>query len=244
MNFGSLFAGIGGIDLGLERAGMECSWQVEIDEFCTKVLTKHWPDVPKYGDIRDVGKENLETVDLIAGGFPCQPVSISGEKKGESDERWLWDDFYRIICEIRPKWILVENVPGLLSTRNGRLFGGILRDLSTLRYDAEWQTIQAATIGAPHLRDRVFICAYPNGSIGNSEGVFYKKLDKKKSSVWEFGGMDSTRAWEKTINELCLLDDGLPSGVGELAALGNAVVPQVAEHIGRMIMEANKCSST
>jgi len=117
LSVGSLFSGIGGIDLGLERAGMKIAWQVEIDEFCLKVLRKHWPEVPKYGDIRKIDPKELEPVDLIAGGFPCQPVSIAGKKLAQKDERWLWPEFARIIRMVRPKYVLVENVPGLLCGR-------------------------------------------------------------------------------------------------------------------------------
>ena len=113
--FGSLFAGIGGIDLGLERASWECRWQVEIDPFCQKVLAKHWPDVRRYGDVRDCGKHNLETVDLIAGGFPCQPYSLAGKRGGESDDRNLWPEYRRIVAELRPAWVLAENVPGIIN---------------------------------------------------------------------------------------------------------------------------------
>ena len=98
--FGSLFSGIGGMDLGLERAGMVCRWQVEINTFCQMILTKHWPDVPKYADIRTVGGSNLEKVDLVAGSFPCQPYSIAGKRRGKEDDRYLWDEMLRIIREV------------------------------------------------------------------------------------------------------------------------------------------------
>lgn len=95
IRFGSLFSGIGGIDLGLERAGMQCVWQVEIDEFCRKVLTKHWPDVPKFNDVRECGKHNLEQVDLIAGGFPCQDISNAGKRAGiDGKQSGLWSEFH------------------------------------------------------------------------------------------------------------------------------------------------------
>ena len=151
MRFGSLFAGIGGFDLGLERAGMECAWQVEIDPYCQKVLAKHWPDVPRYEDVREVGKHNLEEVDLICGGFPCQPVSQAGKQKGKDDKRWLWPEYRRIVSELRPNYVFVENVRNLL-----RLHGTeVLGDLTTLGYDAEWEVIPARAVGAPHKRDRL-----------------------------------------------------------------------------------------
>src|SRR4030042_1871441 len=128
--FGSLFAGIGGIDLGFERVGMICKWQVEIDDFCNKVLEKHWPDVRRYRDVRDVGKQNLEPVDLICGGFPCQPHSLAGKRKGKDDERNLWPEYLRIVRELRPAWVLGENVPGIRTT----ILDDILDDLEGLGY--------------------------------------------------------------------------------------------------------------
>ena len=244
MRFGSLFAGIGGIDLGLERAGMTCSWQVDNDEFCQKVLTKHWPDVPKYRDIRDVGKENLETVDLIAGGFPCQSVSLAGKGLGNDDTRWLWDDFYRVICEIRPKWVLVENVPGLYSAKNGMLFGGILRDLALVGYDAEWQMLSAATVGAPHIRERVFILAYSQGlRCGGVNGFFDDWQAKREVNASNnpigFEGKELSKRW-KGKPQMGGVVYGVSANMDSIRGLGNAVIPQVAEFIGRIIMEANE----
>jgi DNA (cytosine-5)-methyltransferase 1 len=160
MTFGSLFSGIGGIDLGLERAGMKCQWQVEIDPFCRKVLAKHWPNVERYEDVRAVGSGTLGPVDVIAGGFPCQDVSVAGKKAGikEGTRSGLWFEFHRIICELRPRYVFVENVPGLLTDGMGR----VLSDLAESGYDAEWEVLSAADVGAPHLRKRVFIVAYPN----------------------------------------------------------------------------------
>lgn len=155
--FGSLFAGIGGIDLGLERAGWECRWQVEINPFCQAVLARHWPDVPKFGDVREVAE--LERVDLIAGGFPCQSISHAGRRLGTADERWLWPEFERVLRLVRPVLVLVENVPGLLHRGMGEVLGG----LASLGYDAEWDRIPAAAVGAPHLRNRIWIVAYRQG---------------------------------------------------------------------------------
>lgn len=161
--FGSLFSGIGGIDLGLERAGWTCRWQVEIDDYCRRVLSKHWPDVPKHGDVRELTGSELEPVDLVAGGFPCQPVSHAGRRRGTADERWLWPEFRRVLGLLRPRFILVENVPGLLTVNGGAAFGEILGDLAALGYDAEWENLPAAAFGAPHLRYRVFLVAYTRG---------------------------------------------------------------------------------
>jgi DNA (cytosine-5)-methyltransferase 1 len=161
LTVGSLFTGIGGFDLGLEMSGgFEIEWQVEIDPFCKKVLAKHWPDVARYGDIREVGKHNLQPVDLIAGGFPCQPHSLAGKRQASADERDLWGEFYRIVCELKPRWVLAENVVGLLSSEDGSFFGRVLRDLAQAGYDAQWIVRRASDVGAPHRRERVFIMAY------------------------------------------------------------------------------------
>ena len=162
LTVGSLFSGIGGFEFGLERTGgFKTVWQCEIDPFCLKVLEKHWPGVKRFADIKKMGiGEEIPYVDVICGGFPCQPVSCAGKRKGKEDERWLWPEFCRVVCCVRPEWVLIENVPGLLSTDSGRLFAGILRDLSESGYDAEWNIVSAASVGAPHLRKRVFVVAH------------------------------------------------------------------------------------
>lgn len=161
--FGSLFSGIGGIDLGLELAGMRCAWQVEIDPFCRQVLAKHWPGLPLFEDIKTVDAAQLAPVDVIAGGFPCQDVSSAGKRRGiENGTRsGLWSEFNRLVCEARPLCVIVENVPGLLISGIGR----VLSDLATSGYDAEWDSISANSVGAPHIRDRVFITAYSRDTI-------------------------------------------------------------------------------
>src|SRR5688572_2857581 len=137
------------MDLGLERAGMQCVWQVEIDEFCRKVLTKHWPNVPKFNDVRECGKHNLEPVDLIAGGFPCQDISEVGSRRGIDGARsGLWREMHRIVGELRPRYVLVENVSGLLNRGIERVLG----DLAAIGYDAEWSLLSACSMGAAHSR--------------------------------------------------------------------------------------------
>ena len=189
MQVGSLFAGIGGLELGLERAGMEIVWQVEVDEWCRRVLARHFPDAVRYGDVREChgghvadarspggrrgagangsGQEatprntqTLAPVDLICGGFPCQPVSHAGKRLGDKDERWLWPEMARIIREVRPGWVVVENTPGLRTTDTGRLGRLIIGELATFGYRVEWESLPAAAFGAPHLRDRIFIVAH------------------------------------------------------------------------------------
>ena len=141
LTIGSLFSGIGGFELGLEQTGgFKTIWQCEIDPFCQQVLAKHWPNVKRFSDITSMGiDEDIPYVDVICGGFPCQPVSVAGKRKGDCDERWMWPEFYRIICQVRPKWVIIENVPGLLSFDSGRLFRSVLWDLSKMGYNAEWR---------------------------------------------------------------------------------------------------------
>ena len=180
LRYGSLFSGIGGIDLGLDLAGFECAWQVEVDEHCRRILEQHWPKVPKYKDIYEVKGSEIEPVDILCGGFPCQPVSLAGKRGGVDDERWLWDEFYRLICEIRPRWVVAENVPGLLSANSGRAFAGVLRDLAEGGYDAVWDVFPAGGpggVGAPHKRERVFIVAKLADTKGKRHG---RRTGKKR----------------------------------------------------------------
>ena len=174
--FGSLFAGIGGLDLGLERAGMVCKWQVEIEPFCQKVLAKHWPDVRRYEDVKECGKHNLETVDLICGGFPCQPHSVAGKRRGAEDDRNLWPEYLRIVTELRPNWVLGENVPGIISNA---YIDTVLSDLEGAGYACTAVGVPAIALNAPHRRQRIWIVAHSSeerawniaGEIGaNSRG--------------------------------------------------------------------------
>ncbi len=155
--YGSLFTGIGGLDIALESCGITPLWQVEVDPFCNSVLERHWPDVRRYGDIREIDWTGVERPDILFGGFPCQPFSVAGQNRGADDERNMWPETYRAICELRPRYIFLENVPGLLA--HG-YFGRILGDLAEDGYDAVWDTFTAAEVGAPHRRERLFILAY------------------------------------------------------------------------------------
>lgn len=161
-----LFSGIGGISLGLERTGQfRTVCFCEIDEYCRKVLKRHWPDVPIVEDVHKVTPALLESmgvgqVDVLTAGFPCQPFSVAGKRKGEEDDRFLWPQVARCVREIRPSIVLLENVPGILSIDRERVFGRVLRDLAQAGYDAWWTVLSAAEVGAPHLRKRVFIVAH------------------------------------------------------------------------------------
>jgi DNA (cytosine-5)-methyltransferase 1 len=167
MTFGSLFSGIGGIDLGLERAGLKCVWQSEIDPFACQVLAKHWPNIPNLGDIRDIDWTTVDRTDLVAGGYPCQPFSHAGRRAGEEDPRHLWPFFAECLRVVRPRYALLENVSGHLSLGFGRVLG----DLAEIGYDAEWDCVPAAAVGAPHLRDRVLIVATRRATVADTSGA-------------------------------------------------------------------------
>ncbi len=258
--FGECFAGIGGLALGLCRAGWEPRWFVEIDPFCQKVLRKHWPEVRQYGDIRQLTGEELEAVDLVAGGWPCQPHSYAGKRLGSRDERDMWPDFIRIIRAVKPRFVLGENVPGVLSSDGGRYFGGVLRDLAESGYDAEWQVLSAAAFGAPHIRERLFIAANTEGEQGrrirqppiltntvrdriasDTSERSARTLRESREIPPPAGGGRGSICWHDQWKSEPALDrvvPRFPAQLDELEHLGNAVVPQVAEWLGRRIMEA------
>ena len=231
MRFGSLFAGIGGIDLGLERAGMECAWQVEIDDYCQKVLAKHWPNVPKFGDIKECGAHNLGQVDLIAGGFPCQDISsanTAGPRAGLAGEKsGLWREYRRIVKELRPDWVVVENSP-----RWKAWTPYVRKDLGGFGYVTTAIRLCSSWFGAPCRRRRCFVVANANG---DSESLL--AINEKVAGFSPVPG----DVWDgrKPASLNIRVDDGVPRKMDRLRGLGNAVVPQVAEYVGRLIMDAN-----
>jgi DNA (cytosine-5)-methyltransferase 1 len=281
----SLFSGIGGIDLGLQRVGMTIVGQVEIDSYCQRVLQKHWPEVSRHDDVHTTiewwNSQARPTVDIVAGGFPCQPVSTAGKGRAQNDERWLWPAFVQIIRQLRPKYALLENVPGLLGRGAGTVFG----DLAESGYDAQWDCLPAAAVGAPHIRDRWFAVAYITNwrqvrdyatqrntraellSTGHSESFgcrqgrsgrpcsdgmadadgmarsTFKVFTKSRSIHYGAHARAGTNGhdWttESTVDRVA---DGIPHRVDRLRGLGNAVVPQVAEWVGRLIIEFDKSS--
>lgn len=239
MTFGSLFAGIGGMDLGLERAGMECRWQVEIDPFCRQVLAKHWPHVKRYEDVRTVGPE-LERVDVIAGGFPCQDISLQGSVWGErqglsGDRSGLWRHMLRIIRMVKPRVVLVENVAAIL----GNGFSRVLGDLAESGFNAEWDCLPAVAFGAPHERDRLILVAYDCQE--RISRVFPKAFSRLPALPWfeDVRGPEDLRERPNLPSPIFRGSrDGIPNWMDRLAGCGNAVVPQVAEWVGRRIMEA------
>lgn len=261
LTIGSLFSGIGGLELGLERAGLgSVAWQVEIDPFCRTVLAKHWPDVERHDDVRTA---KLSPVDIICGGFPCQDVSSAGARRGLAGPKsGLWREFRRIVAELRPRFVVVENV-----TSGKKLWLPTVReDLESLGYRARAFALSALDVGAPHLRRRVFVVATTdaNGLELRQQPGRGEREDGSGAPVPASDGgarsaRDADRAREPAFavdGEVAGLrsvaggaphwsappvfrgvDDGIPGRVDRLRALGNAVVPQCAEAIGRMILE-------
>jgi DNA (cytosine-5)-methyltransferase 1 len=241
------FAGIGGFSLGLERAGFETVAFCEIEPYCQKVLAKHWPEVPIYDDIRRVTADRLIRdgirPDVITGGFPCQDLSAAGKQAGIDGERsGLWAELARLLREIRPRYAVFENVPNLLNGDGGNWFKRILWDIWQVGYDAEWHCVPASYIGAPHRRDRVWLLAYPSGvkreSRAEEQGIL-RDLFKDGTVNDNAGGSSQAqdkRCWAVE-PELLRVANGIPARSHRLRCLGNAVVPQIPELIGRAIME-------
>jgi len=233
---GSLFSGIGGFELGFQMAGgFDIRWQVEKDDWCRRVLAKHWPDVKRYEDITTLDAGELEKVDLICGGFPCQEISNAGCGIGLQGPRsGLWSDFARLVCTIRPRFVIVENVRALLV----RGLDEVLRDFVKIGYDARWATIPASAFGCPSWQENVFVIAYPAGERRA------EPWDDKPHTV--YGRQDGK--WETTdaINAIrrgampgvCRSHRRVSNRVDRLRGLGDAVVPQVVEWIANRIKEA------
>jgi DNA (cytosine-5)-methyltransferase 1 len=301
-----LFSGIGGFSLGLERSGgFKTVAFCEIEPFCRRVLAKHWPEVPCYDDIRLLTAERLAAdgiaVDAICGGFPCQDISHAGRGAGlDGDRSGLWFEYARLICELGPRYVIVENVAALLVRGLERVLGS----LAEIGYDAEWHCIPASAVGAPHIRDRIWIVAYPqhpNANIPRSHRASEHQFgdvelrdkqisvpgplcedvaDAELSESGERCDIDRERRWSgpaqqvgmggsmADTNEIRLertkllrrhigeckrsgydgwwatepdvgrVANGVPNRVDRLSALGNAVVPQIPELIGRAILAA------
>jgi len=249
-----LFSGIGGFSLGLERTGgFETVAFCEIEDFPRRVLAKHWPGVPCYDDVRTLTAERLAAdgitgIDVITGGFPCQDISTAGKQAGlgEGTRSGLWSEIIRLSRELRPRLILVENVSNLLAgpaERPGGWFGRVLGDLAECGYDAEWENIPAAAVGAPHPRERVWIAAYPAEE--RYAGKVHGRHLQEGSREWEVGLpprlLDALRGDVCAPGSYHIRDhDGFPGIVDRLSACGNAVVPAIPELIGRAVLAALK----
>ena len=323
ITIGSCFAGIGGFELGLERGipNSKTIWQIEQNKYCQSILQKHWPDATIYDDIKELDYATIESVDIVCGGFPCQDISAAGKGKGieHGDRSGLWRQMHRLINHLQPRVAVLENVPALLWKNRGMHI--VLQDLASIGYDAEWCTISARQFGAPHLRKRVFIIAYPNSSqprqnepvqtrglsldasyqyndtkskitypmqircrqngkqhsnqIDRNRSTIRKRRQEEKSRQDNFTNSNSKHSQTKSINAINLeaqsrferrssqdngiqpkdnsnywqnfptqpalrhRDDGLSDRLARLRALGNAIVPQCSQYIGKKIYESN-----
>ncbi len=250
-----LFSGIGGFSLGLGMAGFKTVAFCEIDPFCQKILNQHWPELPIYFDISSLNKERLskdgiDEIDIITGGFPCQDLSVAGKQRGVNGETrsGLWGEMRRLIGEIRPRFAIMENVPNFLSGDGGNWFGEFLRSLAEIGYDAEWGCISAGAVGKPHLRERVWVVAYPHGFMRkNNQGQIFSgdlpKNDQSKRSQQTGRGLSRFKNSLKLLPEHLRVDDGLPVRMdeikGRVKALGNSIVPEIAYLIGQQIRAIN-----
>jgi DNA (cytosine-5)-methyltransferase 1 len=233
-----LFSGIGGFSLGLERTGgFETVAFCEIDPFCRRVLAKHWPTIPCFEDVTTLRGESVGPVDVICGGFPCQDISYAGDGAGLAGERsGLWFEYARLIGEMGPKVVIVENVAALLD----RGMDAVLGTLSDLGFDAEWDTVSACSVGYTHVRRRVFIVAYSHGFDGR-ESVRHT-LARAFRSLQAGDGFASARARQRARlahpSELYGGADGLPDGMERNHAIGNAIVNDIPTLIGQAILQS------
>ena len=252
----SLFSGIGGLDLAAEWAGFKTVGQCEWADYPTKVLERHWPDVPRWRDIRTLTKESFyertgrRTVDVISGGFPCQPFSVAGKQKGKGDDRYLWPEMLRVIRELAPRWIIGENVPGILRIAAA----DVVKDLEREGYDVVVFDFEAAAVGAPHRRERIAFVGNANGKLeqqccgqqpkGGKRPCNASEDAPHTESILLQGFYDGSRqeqpwgsGWWAAEPDVGRVAHGVPDRVDRLKCLGNAVVPQQFYPIFRAIME-------
>jgi len=276
MNHGSLFSGIGGFDLAAKWMGWENIFHCEWNGFGQKVLKYYWPNAISYGDITKTDFTIWRgRIDIITGGFPCQPYSLAGKRKGKADDRHLWPEMFRAIREIQPLWVVGENVPGLITWSGGLVFEEVQTALEDEGYEVQSFVLPACGVNAPHRRDRVWFVAYARNFAGGSA----ERCSDKRG--WQFlpnkqqggeirsedAGCGSERAtpdtartiecttWNNfpTQSPLCNRDDGISSRLSgitfpkwrneSIRAMGNAIVPQVAYQIFKVIDEMNSINN-
>tara|TARA_R110000824_G_scaffold36683_2_gene113690 strand:+ start:69 stop:953 length:885 start_codon:yes stop_codon:yes gene_type:complete len=284
-----LFSGIGGFSLGLEACGMTTAAFCERDEFCTKILNKHWPDVPVHSDVRKLdGTKYAGSIDVVCGGFPCQPFSVAGQQRGKDDDRHLWPEMLRVISESKPRWVIGENVSGFVRMA----LDDVSLDLENEGYTVRTFVLPACAADAKHRRDRVFIVGYAsskhrgrrangrresglemgkdllaqtrreqvsnstgrssedeyvaNATSPRSEAGLPRQESRKERHTrkpdhegnqrlgWETGGDWAT---EPAVGRVA---DGVPNRVDRIKSLGNAVVPQLIQIIGELVLAADK----
>lgn len=257
----SLFSGIGGLDLAAEWAGFKTVGQCEYADYPYAVLQKHWPDVPRWRDIRTLTAEDfyartgLCTVDIISGGFPCQPFSVAGKQRGTADDRYLWPEMRRIVRELHPAWVCGENVPNIVNLALDQ----VLADLEAEGYETATLHIPACGVGAWHRRERIAILAHRNGMGGSSREAIRQadtnadgervtrsgqqpilRRDKVPSSDRRAGGVDPLGDMWTAEPGVGRVVNGLPHRVDRIRCLGNAVVPQQFYPIFKAIAEVTR----
>lgn len=243
MRHGSLFSGIGGFDLAAQWMGWENVFQVEIDKFCQKVLEKNFPNVKRYGDIKEFdGSKYRGAIDVLSGGFPCQKFSLSG--KGEADLS-EWKEMFRVVGQVQPAWVVAENVYGLLVRKNGLAFETVCLDLENAGYEVQPFIIPACAVGAHHKRERLWICAY--SEVFRRKGILCNQPQASqvaRESYPKEGASLGTQCNPFLQFELCVgepaifgVDDGIPNRIHRLGAIGNSIHPKVAYEIFKAIEE-------
>lgn len=230
---GSLFSGVGGLELGLEAAlgGGRVAFQVERDPFCSEVLTRHWPLAMRFDDVRDQRAQDGPGCDVLCGGFPCQPHSLAGARKGNEDERHLWPDMMNWVRARRPSVVVAENVPGLLTSSSGEVFSGVLSDLHAGGYDVRWRTLAASDVGAPHRRKRLFIVARRRGAPAIHVAA-------PSPPDWSAMPWPSPPRRPQSPQEPPRVIAVSSRRVERLKAMGNAVVPLCGYEMGAWVREA------
>ena len=273
-----LFSGIGGFSLGLEWAGMSTIAMCEKDPHCRKILAKHWPDLPIHEDIRNLdGQEFAGTIDVVCGGFPCQPFSVAGTRRGKDDDRHLWPEMLRVIQEVKPRWVIGENVFGFINMA----LDDVQSDLEREHYEVRKFVLPAVAVDAKHRRDRVFVIAYRDPSLADthSEGQLQQarteqevggwssnsgqkdvanshhqrpqgglcwRQDQKRQGQLGHAGCGSTAHRQPIEDGWCpepnvgRVAHGISNRVDRLKGLGNAVVPQLIQAIGEIIIKADR----
>ncbi len=234
-----LFSGIGGFAIAAQCAGIKTIGFAEIDTYATKVLNRHWPHVPNFGDVRNITAQSITVpVFVLTGGFPCQPFSEAGKQAGREDDRYLWPEMFRVIKALRPAWVLGENVPPLIELALDQ----VLDDLESAGYSTQSFVIPAGAVGARHRRDRVWILAHAAGEHGN-QSLCERPADKwacpsangpefRTDSADDFG-------WTPEPS-ICRVDDGIPNRVDRNRGLGNAIVPELAFRFFQMMIESER----
>jgi DNA (cytosine-5)-methyltransferase 1 len=254
MTHGSLFSGIGGFDLAAEWVGWENIFQVEIDDFCQKVLTKNFPNVTRYKDIKEFdGTIYRNTIDVISGGFPCQPFSKAGKQRGKNDDRYLWPEMLRIVREIKPAFVVCENVTGIVKM----VLKEVCISLEDQGYEVEIFNLPACSVQADHIRERIWILAYSGSKLGTfgffnrycqdnreiKREIGIQKIRRKNRNIIKMGteinyGIYEGRQFSES--KMVRISNGLSSELDEIRSLGNAIVPQIAFEIFKVINQIYK----